>query len=339
VPTKREVWLIGPDPGNPGGIETVIATLLLKTNKSIKFSNLVSWAPHSLFGIKFFSKTAWTLICNRDKSSPTLHIHLGDGGSWWREGFLVRISMLLGYKTVLTLHGSSLETCSNYFLRFVGRILRFEKLDAIIVLSPRIELRLTVIYSNIHLMPNPITDYSKSYQWNPSNDNHVSFIGMLSTRKGIDNLIEVWGNLKEDFPGWELRIIGPKGDFKMPMESQLIQMGIKYLGPKSHQEVLQAISESAILVLPSRQEQSPMVIWEAMNIGTPIVASKLDGILFQLGENYPFLFEPDNTLDLRLKLSRLMSSKNLQLNASKYVAERSIKSIYENLESEYFSFY
>ena len=71
-----------------------------------------------------------------------------------------------------------------------------------------------------------------------------------------------------------------------------------------HGEVAQALltnkmRQTKLLILPSIMEGGANIISESLAVGLPVIASKIDGTVGLLGENYPGYFETGNTQDLR----------------------------------------
>jgi len=77
-----------------------------------------------------------------------------------------------------------------------------------------------------------------------------------------------------------------------------------WIGEVSHHEALALIGRSRLLSLTSRHEGGPNVISEALALGTPIVASRIPGIVGLLGEDYPGYFEVGDTEALSELLRR-----------------------------------
>jgi glycosyltransferase involved in cell wall biosynthesis len=61
----------------------------------------------------------------------------------------------------------------------------------------------------------------------------------------------------------------------------------------------EVIGLSKALILPSWNEGAPLVILEAMSLGTPIIASNVGFIREMVGDDYPFLFEAQNITMLK----------------------------------------
>lgn len=66
----------------------------------------------------------------------------------------------------------------------------------------------------------------------------------------------------------------------------------RWLGALPHAQTLQRIQRAHLLVHTSRLEGGAHVLMEAMCSGTPVLASRIDGNVGLLGEDYAGLFEP-----------------------------------------------
>ena len=66
----------------------------------------------------------------------------------------------------------------------------------------------------------------------------------------------------------------------------------RWLGAVPHAQTLQRIQRAHLLVHCSRMEGGAHVLMEAICSGTPVLASRIDGNVGLMGENYAGLFEP-----------------------------------------------
>ena len=78
----------------------------------------------------------------------------------------------------------------------------------------------------------------------------------------------------------------------------------RWLGSVTRSKVQKLMARSHVLVNSSRMEGAPNVLFEAMEIGLPILASKIDGHVGVLGSNYPGYFPVGDTDCLRRLLLR-----------------------------------
>jgi putative glycosyltransferase (TIGR04348 family) len=72
----------------------------------------------------------------------------------------------------------------------------------------------------------------------------------------------------------------------------------RWLGAMTHHKTLQRIQRAHLLVHTSRMEGGAHVLMEAVCSGTPVLASRIDGNVGLLGEDYAGLFEPGDAQGL-----------------------------------------
>ena len=72
----------------------------------------------------------------------------------------------------------------------------------------------------------------------------------------------------------------------------------RWLGALPHGATRARIARAHVLVHPSRMEGGAHVVMEAVCSGTPVLASRIDGNLGLLGEDYPGVFEPGDAAGL-----------------------------------------
>ncbi len=78
----------------------------------------------------------------------------------------------------------------------------------------------------------------------------------------------------------------------------------RWLGARTRLETLRAIASAHLLVLPSRSEGGPGVVAEAVMASTPVLATRIDGVLGMLGPEHPGLFEVGDVTGLARLLER-----------------------------------
>ena len=100
------------------------------------------------------------------------------------------------------------------------------------------------------------------------------FIGVLEPYKNIDGLAAAWRIAR---PDGELRIVG-KGT-RSDVVASLVRDGLATWQPElSTAEVVRALDEASILLLPSRSEGMGRVVIEAQLRGRPVLGSNVGGI-------------------------------------------------------------
>ena len=148
-------------------------------------------------------------------------------------------------------------------------------------------------------------------------NNFILFVGRLTQIKGIKYLIHAFSKIKNEFPEFQLVIIG-EGPERNNLELQTSGLGLKerieFKGRLFPKEVREAMKDCYCLVLPSLSEGLGMVIIEAQALSKPVIGSNVQGIpnLIRDGEN-GFLFPPGNSEELAKRLTILLKDKNLAI--------------------------
>jgi len=137
------------------------------------------------------------------------------------------------------------------------------------------------------------------------------FIGTLLPEKGIDLLVKAFKQLKNKnaalhIYGKNSGYAGYEDFFTRLKEAASDDKRIQFMGIIKNEMVYEAYSCNDILIFPSIwNENSPLVILEALASGTPVIASRIGGIpeFIQHGIN-GLLFEPGNAEELQQALSK-----------------------------------
>ncbi len=138
------------------------------------------------------------------------------------------------------------------------------------------------------------------------------FIGVLERYKNVDGLAEIWRRAAPRVPEARLHVVG-RGTLG-PVVHELVQSlpeqttWSQVLRPD---EVVKALDEATLLVLPSRSEGMGRVVVEALLRGRPVVASRVGGIsdLVEDGGN-GLLLEPDDHEGFADALVRLLGDRS-----------------------------
>lgn len=248
------------------------------------------------------------------RKSALVHVHTASRASFVRKSVLLACARLLGYRTVLHLHGGAFE---QYATREAGFWLRrwirhsFERADTVLVLSdswaqfvqrfaPAAQV---MVLPNAVLVP-ALPDIATRIPM------RMLFLGRIETAKGVDELLAALQNLVASFPAARLVLAGD-GD-RAALLTRATALGIaqhlELPGWLSREQVNQELARATIFVLPSYQEGLPMALLEAMAYGCAVVATAVGGIpqLVQQDVN-GLLVEPRNGTELTLALRGLLA--------------------------------
>ena len=84
------------------------------------------------------------------------------------------------------------------------------------------------------------------------------------------------------------------------------------LGHINRDQLERELSRANVFLLPSRQENAPMAIAEAMAAGVPVIASDRCGMPFMVQEGQTgFLIDPESNEQIAERLARLLDSESL----------------------------
>lgn len=156
-------------------------------------------------------------------------------------------------------------------------------------------------------------------------DGYALFFGRLSIEKGILNLIKAMKNIKNG----KLYIAGDgpqKNAIKKYIEENKMVDRVKLLGYLKQEDIRKYIQKSKFVVVPSIwYENCPYSILETMEIGKPIIGSRIGGIPELIEENKNgYLYDYNNVEQLTECMKKLYENNDIVLEQSK-----NSKEIYE----------
>jgi glycosyltransferase involved in cell wall biosynthesis len=145
----------------------------------------------------------------------------------------------------------------------------------------------------------------------------VLYVGRLVPEKGIDMVLECAKRL----PDHRFRIVGT-GEYEPTARKtaeSLKLRNVEWLGPVYGDDLVRYYRDAGALVLPSRwYDNMPLVLTQALILGTPVVASRINGIPeFVIDGITGRLAEPLDADDFAAKISEVFrdSQKTRELSA------------------------
>lgn len=150
--------------------------------------------------------------------------------------------------------------------------------------------------------------------------------GRLIKIKGIDILLKSLPAVKIHYPDVRLYIAGDGPQYnKLKILSAKLGLdeNIAFLGFLNNKEMIQFFASTDIFVMPSRFENAPITLIEALASGIPIVASDVGGIPEILCDGkYGILVEPENPIELARNILELTDNLELRTKMSEIGKER-----------------
>jgi GalNAc-alpha-(1->4)-GalNAc-alpha-(1->3)-diNAcBac-PP-undecaprenol alpha-1,4-N-acetyl-D-galactosaminyltransferase len=111
-----------------------------------------------------------------------------------------------------------------------------------------------------------------------ANKKLIVAMGRLAPQKGFDLLLRAFQQVKDDFPDWQLLILGDgnlRSELEQLREDLKLSASVVFAGNISHPFPL--LQNAELFVLSSRTEGFPMAVGEALACGLPVIATDCCG--------------------------------------------------------------
>lgn len=160
---------------------------------------------------------------------------------------------------------------------------------------------------------NPIADSFFEVARDPDSS-RILYLGALIPRKRLVDLVEALARVADGHPSVTLRVVGFDANptYAARVRNRVQELGVagrvEFLQGLSAEEVLDEYGRAALVVLPSGEETSPMVIGEAMAAGVPVIATNVGGVSFLVDDGVTgYLIEPGDVQTLASRISSLLA--------------------------------
>ena len=212
-------------------------------------------------------------------------VHVCSSASWglWRDLYMLRSAKKRGIKTVVHFHFGRIPELFRHKNGEWKRLVRVLKISDKVIVMDRMsyETLFENGFRNVVYVPNPlapaILDIMGQYV-EKRKERMLLFAGHVSRKKGVFELVQACKNIANV----ELILMGK---VQNEMEDKLYQLAetskngwLKIEGEQPLPEVIKAMRECGIFVLPSYTEGFPNVILESMACGCPIIATRVGAI-------------------------------------------------------------
>jgi len=238
-------------------------------------------------------------FCLFNRGSVVLHIHRGD--------FFSRF-----YKAKLN--------------RILSKMI-FAFSDKIIVLSENQKIEFESVFKKSFCILHNTVEAELNVEHRIRQTRSFIYISNYLYDKGIIDLLEVFSNIVKENDKISLQTFGAFSD------QQLKELVLEFNSPNivindiiSGLDKFEKIAESDCLILPSWNEGQPIILLEAMSVGTPVIATSVGLIPELLGTDYPYLSIPKDKISLENTLL-------------KFIRQNNADAISKKLKSRYFNHY
>ncbi len=193
----------------------------------------------------------------------------------------------------------------------------FKKADGIWVTASSLGTKAKAFGAKkVTLLPNWI-DFNQKPKQPPNQtqelDPSIVFVGRLHPVKRVSLLLKAFAQLKNTFPTANLKIVGD-GEERVSLtelsKKLNLENSVNFMGFQNHEKVLHIMSQSDLIVLPSKMEGNPRVLVEAMMLKVPIIAANVIGIkdIIQHGQT-GHLFNQESPEELASAINYVLTNK------------------------------
>lgn len=191
------------------------------------------------------------------------------------------------------------------------------------------ESKVRHIYNGIEIHKN---DYNKTDSRNALNISSEKKViisaGRLLPWKGFKELIEVIESLSYEFPDLILYILGDgeqEQELKDLVKEKGLEKSIILTGKVDREIMFKYLSAADLFVLNTSFESFSFQIVEAMQMALPIISTNIGNIpeIVEDGKN-GFLIAPNDKIQLKAKISLLLTDYDLALQFGESAHERSL---------------
>jgi glycosyltransferase involved in cell wall biosynthesis len=208
-----------------------------------------------------------------------------------------------------------------------------------------------------YVIPNGIDDdggrFSSQSSRQPSGGANsplqILFVGFLRESKGVLDLVEACGQLKQRGVPFQLAVMGQfqSPEFETLLKSRIEQLQlanqIEFLGLLTGDAKWQAYAQADVLCFPTfyEAETFPTVLLEAMSFGLPTVATRWRGIPEIIDDGITgYLVEPRDCLAVADRLAELQNSPDLRLRMStaarqKFLEQFTVERFWKRMEDAF----
>ncbi|MEI6084965.1 MAG: glycosyltransferase family 4 protein, partial [Verrucomicrobiota bacterium] len=227
------------------------------------------------------------------------------------------------YPNLLTIHG--IPHLSN-FAQKVSRFSRSRIVEItgnrclqtarnLVIINPFVteQLHLTPASHRLFSIPNPVAPQFFTAPTPAREPNLVLAIGWVDRLKAHDVFIRALALLKRRGHTVRAMIVGaiPKSDYAAALQQYVRteQLAVEFIGFIPPEQVADLLRRCTVLVHPSRHENAPMSICEAMTCRTPVIAARVGGVPYLIRDGVSgLLFQSGNASELADKLQDLLEN-------------------------------
>jgi glycosyltransferase involved in cell wall biosynthesis len=339
--SQLRVLMVGPVPRIYGGISAVAGAIL--DSDLPNRCNLTYLAEGTRQGLLAKVRSAVTATARlvwllARRQADVLHLHVGDGSSFYRHmvyaavGWLARTPVLLHWHSPGT--GEARDAgLTNGLQRGLARW-GVNHAARVFVLSPAWAEALAMLSGHpvagrrIVVLPNPVDCDLIRPPDDPAQRQaeDVLFLGDFSRRKGVRDLLAAAPAVLQRHPAARFVLAGGAPPADVAAQAEPLGAAVQFPGFVRGADKVRWLQEAALLALPSYAEGLPVAVLEAMAAGLPVVTTPVGGVpdIFRDGVN-GLLTPPGDLPALADALSRLLADADLRQSMGRHNRQQALQ--------------
>lgn len=240
------------------------------------------------------------------------------------ERYCALAATFSGFPNLFTIHGNMrvhARRADNgnrpyYVMAAFLETLCLKKADGIVAISNYTHELTKNLVQKSWVVPNAVDSRFFEIVARPSRVPRVLFVGTLNQRKNPMGLIRACAEMLRRRE-CTLVLAGRVDDSSCYMREcqKLIGSlpGVEILGHIGRDELMKEFARASLLVLPTFEDNCPMVVLEAMAAGVPVAASRVGGVPDIVShQETGLLFDPNDILEMEAGIRRLIHDEALR---------------------------
>lgn len=243
-----------------------------------------------------------------------------------------------GYPSLVTIHGN-MRTIAKInhaqvfsYQRFTAELEKFTlpRAEGIVCVTNYTRQAVQELARKTWIVPNAVDDGFFDIERTPQSPSLILCVGDITRHKNQNALIQALDDLAKQ-RSFSLIFLGQL-DRSSPYGREFFHLieqrnWCAYEGFADRNSLKNYLGRAGLLVLPSLEENCPMVVLEAMAAGMPVVAAKVGGVPELIEDNQTgFLCDPVNRESMRESVAKILDNREvaatLAMNAQRVARQR-----------------
>jgi glycosyltransferase involved in cell wall biosynthesis len=255
-----------------------------------------------------------------------MHVNLSVRGSTVRKYTVSALAWWAGVPVIIHLHSGRFPEFYHSLPRWAQSAVRrmFDRAACVIVpgkiWEDMLVRELGVERSNIRVMPNAVAEPPPPPPRPLGGECHIVMLGRMGPPKGLPELMEALGSPQMRGLSWRITMAGD-GDpdtYRKDAVARGIADKVSIVGWLDGPQVAALLASADVLVLPSRSENLPVAVIEALSYGVAVVTTPVGAIPEIVQNEVSALLVPvQDPAALATALSRLVADPRLRSRIGK----------------------